>query len=77
MDELKYELLTEVLGQIEAELIKVYFQTHEIEVELFEEATTSNVIPVTFGRVQIFVEKENAQKARELLKEYEGKIDYP
>jgi hypothetical protein len=71
MDDLKYELLTEVLGQMEAELLKLYLQTNEIEVELFEEATSSDVIPVTFGRVQVFVEKINIQKARDLLKEYE------
>jgi hypothetical protein len=71
MDELKYELLTEVLGQAEAELLKIYFQTNDIEVELFEEATSSDVIPVTFGRVQIFVEKQNEKIARELLEEYQ------
>jgi hypothetical protein len=75
MDELKYELLTEVLGQMEAELIKLYFQTYEIEVELFEEATTLNVTPVSFGRVQVFVEKENAERARQLLAEYQNKIE--
>jgi hypothetical protein len=51
MDELKFEILTEVLGQMDAELMKVYFLTHGIDVELFEEATTFNVTPVTFGRV--------------------------
>ncbi len=75
MDELKYELLTEVLGQMEAELIKLYFQSNDIEVELFEEATTQNVIPVSFGRVQIFVEKINAQKAQHLLKEYQAQTE--
>ncbi len=75
MDELKYELLTEVLGQMEAELLKLYFQSNEIEVELFQEATSLNVTPVTFGRVEIYVEKQNAEKARGLLAEYENKID--
>ena len=75
MDELKYELLTEVLGQMEAELLKLYFQSNEIEVELFQEATSLNVTPVTFGRVEIYVEKQNAEKARSLLAEYENKID--
>ena len=62
MDELKWEMITEVLGQMEAELLKLYFQSNEIEVELFQEATASDVIPVTFGRVQIFVEKKNVKK---------------
>ncbi|MBK9208598.1 MAG: hypothetical protein IPL71_09975 [Anaerolineales bacterium] len=62
MDELKYELLTEVLGQMEAELLKLYFQSNEIEVELFQEATSLNVMPVTFGRVEIYVEKKDAKR---------------
>lgn len=76
MDELKYELLTEILGQMEAELLKLYFQSYEIEVELFQEATTLNITTVTFGRVQVFVEKKNAKKARRVLEEYESKIDH-
>lgn len=72
MDELKWELLTEVLGQMEAELLKLYFQSYEIDVELFQESTTFDVIPVSFGRVQIFVEKKNAAKAHQLLEEYEN-----
>jgi len=72
MDELKWELLTEVLGQMEAELLKLYFQANDIEVEVFQEATTFNVTPVTFGRAQIYVEKTNAKKARKLLEEYEN-----
>ena len=75
MDELKYELLTEVLGQAEAEMLKLYFQAQEIEVELFEEATSSDVIPVTFGRVQIFVERKDMEQARKLLKEYENHVE--
>jgi len=39
---------------MDAELAKVYFQTHGIDVQLFEEATIYNVIRVTFGRAQIF-----------------------
>jgi hypothetical protein len=75
MDELKYELLTEVLGQAEAEMLKLYFQAQEIEVELFEEATSSDVIPVTFGRVQIFVERKDMEQARKLLEEYENNME--
>ena len=43
MEEIKWELLTEVLGQVEGEMLKLYFQTCGIEVELFEEATSSGV----------------------------------
>lgn len=75
MEELKWELLTEVLGQMEAEMLKLYFQARKIDVELFQEATTLDVIPVSFGRVQIFVEKTNIKKAQKLLEEYENKIN--
>ena len=75
MEEIKWELLTEVLGQAEGEILKLYLQAHEIEVEVFEEATTSNVIPVTFGRVQVFVEKKKAEKARKLLDAYENETE--
>jgi hypothetical protein len=73
MDELKYELLAEVYGRMEAELIESYLESYEIDVKLFEEAITYNIIPITFGRVQVFVEKENAERARQLLEEYENK----
>jgi hypothetical protein len=72
MDELKYELLTEVLGQAEGELLKLYFQSCGIEVELFEEATSQSIIPVTFGRVQVYVKREDTEQARKLLEEYEN-----
>lgn len=72
MDELKWELLVEVLGQSEAELLKLYFQANDIDAEIFQEATTFNVIPVTFGRAQIFVEKKNVEEARKLLADYEN-----
>ena len=75
MDEIEWEELTEVLGTVEAELLKLYFQAHKIELEIFEEAATSSVYTVTFGRVRVYVEKKNAKKARKLLEEYESKID--
>ncbi|HXF86094.1 MAG TPA: hypothetical protein VNK49_11975 [Anaerolineales bacterium] len=73
MDELKWELLTEVQGRLEAELLKTYFQAHDIDVELFQEAVGHYIYPVTvngLGRVQLFVSKEQAEAARILLEEY-------
>ena len=37
MDELKWELLTEVQGRLKADLLKSYFEAYGIDVELFEE----------------------------------------
>ncbi len=75
MDKIEWEELTEVLGSAEAELLKLYFQAHDIELQTFEEATSANVTPVTFGRVLVYVEKKNADEARQLLAEYLARTD--
>jgi hypothetical protein len=72
MDELKYELLAEVYGRMEAELIKSYLEAHEIDVELFQESIGQNIYPTsvdTLGNVQIFVSKDKLQEAIELFEE--------
>jgi hypothetical protein len=72
MDELKYELLAEVYGRMEAELIKSYLEAHEIDVELFQESIGQNIYPTTIdtlGNVQIFVSKDKIKEALELLEE--------
>lgn len=73
MDELKWEKLTEVQGRLEAEFIKSYIEAQGIDVELFQESVGHHIYPVTvngLGRVQIFVPKEYAREARQLLDEY-------
>jgi len=73
MDELKWELLTEVQGRLEAELLKGYFEAYGIEVELFQESVGHHIYPVTInglGRVQLFVPKAQTQEAHQLLDEY-------
>jgi hypothetical protein len=73
MDELKWELLTEVQGRLEADLLKSYFEAYGIEIELFQEAVGHHIYPVTInglGYVQLFVAKEQAEEARKLLEEY-------
>lgn len=72
MDELEWEKLTEVVGTVEADMIKIFYQAYAIELKTFEEATTQDVIPVTFGRVLVYVEKKNAESARALLQAYEN-----
>ena len=72
MDELKYELLAEIYGRMEAELIKSYLEAHEIDVELFQESIGQNIYPTTvdsLGSVQIFVSKDTIEEAIELLEE--------
>lgn len=73
MDELKWEPLTEVQGRLQAEFLKSYFEAYGIEVELFQEAVGHHIYPVTvdgLGYVQLFVSKEQAREAHQLLDEY-------
>ena len=73
MDELKWELLTEVQGRMEADLLKSYFEAYGIEIELFQESVGHHIYPVMIdglGRVQLFVSKEQAKEAHRLLDEY-------
>jgi hypothetical protein len=73
MNEMKWELLTEVQGRLEADLLKSYFAAYGIDVELFQEAVGHHIYPVTvdgLGRVQLFVSKEQARAAQKLLDEY-------
>ena len=71
-DELKWELLTEVQGRWEADIIKAFLAGSGIDSELFQEAA-GQLFPTTLdilGRVQIFVPKEQVNEARKLLEEY-------
>ena len=73
MDELKWALLTEVQGRLEANLLKTYFEAYGIDIELFQEAVGHHIYPVTInglGRVQLFVSKAQVEAARQLLDEY-------
>ena len=75
MDDLKYALLAEVYGRMEAELIKSYLEAHGVDVELFQESIGQSIYPTTIdmlGNVQIFAEKEKMEEAVELLKEIQG-----
>ena len=73
MDDLKWEVLTEVQGRLEAEFIKSYLESQGIEVELFQESIGHHIYPVMvdgLGRVQIFVSKDQTQKAKQILEQY-------
>ena len=73
-DELKYELLTEVNGRMQADLLKSYLEAEGIQVELFQEAVGHHIYPVMIdglARVQIFVPKGQAAEAHKLLDDYD------
>jgi len=70
MLKLSWELLLEVQGRLEAELIKSMLEASGIQVELFQEAVGHHVYPVMvdgLGRVQVFVAKEDLSAARHII----------
>ena len=73
MDTLKWELLTETNGRLQADLLKSFLEAEGIEVELFQEAVGHHIYPVMIdglGRVQLFVPKTQLAQAKELLAAY-------
>lgn len=73
MDEMKYELLTEIAGRMQADLLESFLEANGIDVELFQESVGHSIYPVNIdilGRVQVFVPKEKRKKAKKLLEEF-------
>lgn len=78
MDKLTYELLIEVNGRMEADLLKSFLEAEGIPVEIFQEAVGHHIYPVTIdglGLTQLFVPKVRAVEARELLKQFQNPKD--
>lgn len=76
MNDLKYELLVEVQGRAEAEVLKAYLLGNGIDdVELFQESLGQSIYPTTLdllGNVQLFIPKEQVAAAQQLLEEYQN-----
>ena len=72
MGEEKWQVVDEVAGELQAELLRGLLEAQEIEVVLSQEgigrvyATTVGA----FGRVQILVPAKDVSKARQILEEY-------
>ena len=78
MEKMKYEILTEVQGRLEANMIESYLEAEGIDVELVQESIGQSIYPVTInglGRVQVFVPKDQIKEAREWLKTYREDIN--
>jgi hypothetical protein len=71
VSELKWVLLTEVYGRMNAELILSLLNTNEIEVELFQESAGGFFAYPTnvgeFARVQIFVPANKLTDAKDIF----------
>lgn len=78
MDELKWDLLTEISGRIEADLLKSFLEAEGIEVHLFQEGAGQDIYPVTFGplaMVQVFVPNDKINDARSLIESFNSSGD--
>jgi hypothetical protein len=72
MDELKYTKLTEVLGRWKAEIVESFLESEGIDVELIQDSLTHSTYIFPFAPVQIYVPKEDLDRARELVKDLDG-----
>lgn len=78
MNSLKWELLTEISGRFEAEILKSFLEAEGIPVHLFQEGAGQDIYPVNFGplsNVQIFVPGDKITTAQVLLESYNSNED--
>jgi len=71
MDTLKYEKIGEANSLAEAEVIKSFLEAEGIDVELVEDSISHSYYIMPFAQVEIFVPKEMAGQANELLASFE------
>ena len=55
MDELKYAMLTEVLGQWKAEILESFLKSEGINVVLIQDSLSQSAYANPFAPVQVFV----------------------
>ena len=72
MDEMKYTILTEVLGRWKAEIVESFLKSEGIDVVLIQDSISHSAYTTSFASVQIFVPKESLEQARELVKDFDG-----
>ncbi len=72
MDELKCERIAEVMGRGHADVVQSLLEAEGIPAELIEESASRSSYVTPFATVQIFVPKEHAQRARELIRGLDG-----
>jgi hypothetical protein len=70
-DELQFEMVAEILGRGEAEIIESMLAAKGIRVQLIQDSLSHSAYVTPFGLVQVFVAKSDAERARALIKEYQ------
>jgi hypothetical protein len=71
MDQMRYAMLTEVLGRWKADIIESYLRSEEIDVILIQDSVAASTQQTSFTPVKVYVPTASLQRARELLKSFE------
>lgn len=72
--DMEYELIAEVLGRGEADVIQGLLEAEGIPVQLIEESVSQSSYAVPFAPVKIYVPKEQAEQAREIIEPYNAEV---
>ena len=75
MDQMRYAMLTEVLGRWKADIIESFLRAEEIDVVLVQDGVSHSTQQTTFTPVKIYVPKESIKQARNLLKTFDETQD--
>ena len=75
MDQMRYAMLTEVLGRWKADIIENFLRAEEIDVVLVQDGVSHSTQQTTFTPVKIYVPKESIKRARNLLKTFDETQD--
>jgi cyclophilin family peptidyl-prolyl cis-trans isomerase len=75
MDEMKYAVLTEVLGRWKAEILEGFLRKEEIDVVLIEEAIWHVTHTISFAPVRVYVPKASIKRARAVLNTFNENQD--
>lgn len=71
MDELTYEKIGEANSRVEAEVIESFLEAEGIDVELVEESISRTAYTLATARVDIFIPKDEVQRALKLLQPFD------
>ncbi len=71
MSKMEYEMIAEVNGRGQAEVIASYLEAEGICVELIQDSVSHSTYVLPFALVQIFVRNGQAQRARDLIEAFQ------
>lgn len=77
MSEMTWELLCEIQGRLEAEMLQSLLEANGVQAQLIQEGAGRSVYPVTvgpLGLVQVFVPRARLEQARQILDDYQASV---